>query len=371
MKRTWYFMIPVLVLLLAGGTFVIAKSSQTRPPAGAASESEMRNKVVRFVRDRFGVPDNITITADPLKPAIHPNFLQTTIVTDNGKEKHNNTVFVTQDHRLLIIGNLIKVASEPKSELVQRLREQFKIPATMSMTATDFSPSATFPNFLASTVTVDDGKQPQKQDFFMTRDPRYLVVGSIFNLTVDPRLHALRTINTANSPSLGPLTAPVTIVEFADLQCPSCGRMHEFLENEVLPKYKGKVRVVYKDFPIISIHSWTLTATVANQCVYQINPSAYVPFRSLVYKNQGSINATNVRELMISYGEQIGVDRLRLAACVDSRSSLPRIEASLKEAQAVGVQSTPTSFINGRMLVGMPNVEAYYKAIDEALRASK
>jgi protein-disulfide isomerase len=83
------------------------------------------------------------------------------------------------------------------------------------------------------------------------------------------------------------------------------------------------------------------------------------------------VNAANVRDLVLSYGEQLGVDRLRLAACVDAKSTLPRIEESVKEGQAVGVQSTPTSFINGKMVVGMPTIDAYYKDIDEALKAAK
>lgn len=91
----------------------------------------------------------------------------------------------------------------------------------------------------------------------------------------------------------------------------------------------------------------------------------------MVFKNQTSLNAANVRDTVISYGEQAGVDRLRLAACIDSKTPLPRIEESFKEGQAVGVQSTPTSFINGRMIVGLPSTDAYFKAIDEALSGGK
>jgi protein-disulfide isomerase len=188
---------------------------------------------------------------------------------------------------------------------------------------------------------------------------------------VDPRQHALRTINTANQPSLGSAAAAITIVEYSDLQCPMCSRMHDFLENDVLKKYAGKVQVVFKEFPIPSIHDWTLTASVANQCVYQISPPMYVPYRSLIYKNQASINATNVRDLMISYGEQLGVDRLRLAACIDSKASLARVEANFREGQSVGVQSVPTTFVNGKMIIGMPTIDVFYKTLDEALRAAK
>jgi protein-disulfide isomerase len=355
-------------ILLAAGTLMVAQNIQKVSSSG--SEPAAREKIVRFVRARFGVPDNVAITADPLKPSIHPSFLQTTLVTDAGREKHDNSVLVTKDYHLLIIGNLYKVTGNPQGEMVQRLREQFKIPASTNVSAAPFKPSA-YPGLLATKVTVGDGPQSQSQDFFMTKDSRCLVVGTVFNMTVDPRQVALHTINTANGPTTGPITAPVTIVEYADLQCPSCVRMHEFLENDVLHRYGDKVRIVYKEFPLATIHDWTLTATIANQCVYQIDPPAYVPFRTMVFKNQTSLNPANVRDTVISYGEQVGVDRLRLAACIDSKTPLPRIEESFKEGQAVGVQSTPTSFINGRMIVGLPSSDVYFKAIDEALSGGK
>jgi protein-disulfide isomerase len=174
-----------------------------------------------------------------------------------------------------------------------------------------------------------------------------------------------------NEPSQGSVSAPVTIVEFGDLQCPMCARLHDFLESDLLPKYGDKVRIVYKEFPLVMIHDWTLTASVACQCAYQINPGAYVPLRSMIYKNQASINAMNVRDLMLSYGEQAGLDRLRFAACIDSKATLPHVEADFKEGQAVGVSSTPTCFVNGKMVVGFTSPDAYYKMVDETLRAAK
>jgi protein-disulfide isomerase len=357
----------------SGGAGKASTAPAAKRTAGMAglSEDALRNKILQYVRERFGVPLNVTLTAGALTPSVHPGFLQTTIVSDNGKEKHNNNAYVTRDQKLLVIGSVVPVKSDPKSEVIANLRTQFKIPATSNVTATDFRPSS-FPDLLATTVTVHDGKEhPQVQEFYMTKDGTALVVGSLFAMTVDPRQLALRTISTANQPSLGSAAAPITIVEYSDLQCPMCGRMHDFLENDVLKKYAGKVRVVFKEFPIASIHDWTLTASIANQCAYQISPPSYVPYRTMIFKNQSSTNATNVRELMISYGEQLGLDRLRLAACIDSKASLARVEANFREGQAVGVQSTPTTFINGKVIVGMPAVDTFYKSLDEALAARK
>ncbi|MBZ5543338.1 MAG: DsbA family protein [Acidobacteriia bacterium] len=355
-------------LLLGGGALLIGESP--RSPATATNDAATRDKIVRYIRAKFGVPEGVVLTADPLQPASYPAFLQTTIISDNGKEKHPNNAYVTKDRRYLIMGNLYLVTANPQDEVVQHVREQFKIPAATSVVATPFRASP-YPNLLTTTVTVDDGKRKATQNFYLTKDNRCLVVGNIFNLGVDPRREALQTLKTANEPSQGSVSAPVTIVEFGDLQCPMCARLHDFLESDLLPKYGNKVRIVYKEFPLASIHDWTLAASVACQCAYQLSPATYVPLRSMIFKNQTSINATNVRDLMLSYGEQAGLDRLQLAACIDSKASLPHVEKDFQEGQAVGVSSTPTCFVNGKMVVGFPSADAYYKMVDETLRAAK
>jgi protein-disulfide isomerase len=160
-------------------------------------------------------------------------------------------------------------------------------------------------------------------------------------------------------------------VEYADLECPSCGRLHEFLEKELLPKYGDKIRVIFKEFPLVQIHDWSLTAAIANECVYEIKPEAFAPYRSLIFRNQSITNAANVRDDLLGYADQVGVDRVRLAGCLDSKASLPRVDEGSREGKHLDIRSTPTCFINGRIFVGFTSAEAYYKAVDAALKAAK
>ena len=150
-----------------------------------------------------------------------------------------------------------------------------------------------------------------------------------------------------------------------------CARLHEFLEKELLPKYGDEVRVIFKEFPLVTIHDWSLTAAIANECVYQIKPEAFAPYRSLIFQNQLGTNAANVRDNLLGYADRVDVDRVKLAACLDSKASLPLVEGGANEGKRLEVQSTPTSFINGRALVGFPSADAYYKEVDEALKEVK
>ena len=166
--------------------------------------------------------------------------------------------------------------TETRDKILRYLHERFPLSPTAKMTVGPLRPSA-FPGFYQTTVTVEDGKQTGTQDFYVSKDGHYLIQGNVYTLGADPKREAERLISTQGKPSVGPANAPVTIVEFADLQCPTCAKMHEFLESQLLPKYGDKVRVVFKEYPLVQIHDWALTAALANECVYVLKPEAFVP----------------------------------------------------------------------------------------------
>jgi protein-disulfide isomerase len=367
-RRSWagFEVLGGILLLVAG---VLIARGVAKVKANAPDDAALDEKVVSYLRERYGIPDTVKVTATPFQASNFPGFLTSTITTDDGKQAKDTSVFLTNDRRYLIVGHLFALGTDPKGEIVQHVREQFKVPEAASLSVGPFHNSS-FPNFWATTVAADNGKQKQSQDFYITRDNRVLVLGNILNLGLDLRREALRTIVTTSQPTQGPAHAPVTIVEYADLQCPSCARLHEFLEKELLPKYGNKVRVIFKEFPL-PMHDWSETAAIANQCVYEIKPEAYAPYRTLIFQNQSTTNAANLRDTLLGYAGQVGVDQVRLAGCLDSKASLPRVEEGRNEAKRLEISSTPTCFINGRMLLGYPSAEAYYSAVDAALKEAK
>jgi protein-disulfide isomerase len=257
-----------------------------------------------------------------------------------------------------------------RDKILRYVRERFSFPDSVKITMTEPRESI-YPDFLETTIMVDDGKDKRSQPFFISKNMRYLVDGSIFNLGGDSREEILRLISLEDQPTQGPANAPVTLVEYSDLQCPVCARLQEELETDIIPKYGDKLRVVFKEFPLVTIHDWTLTGAIASQCTYQIDPSKYVAFRSAVFKNQESLSAEHARDMLLHFGAEAGIDNLKLAACIDSRDSLSRVEANMHEGEALGITQTPTTFINGRVLVGGPPSTDIYKLIDEAMRDPK
>jgi protein-disulfide isomerase len=368
-RKTWsgYQVWGGVLLLVAG---VSIARGVARSKTNAVDDTALDEKITSFVRARFGIPDTVKITASPFQASSFQGFLTSTITTDDGKQQKHTSVFLTNDRRYLIVGMLFALGKDPQNEMIQHIRQEFKVPETTTLTVGPFHDSG-IPNFLATSIAAQSDKGKQTEDFYATSDKQVFVMGKIFNMGVDLRREALRTMATVNQPSQGPAHAPVTIVEYADLECPMCGKLHLFLENDLLPKYGDKVRVIFKEFPLVQIHDWSLTAAIANECVYKLKPEAFAPYRTLIFQSQSTTNAANVRDNLLAYADQVGVDRSSLAGCLDSKASMQRIDEGTNEAKQLEVQSTPTCFINGRMLVGFVSPDAYYKAVDAALQEGK
>ena len=351
-------------LALTLGGFVLAGALVQAIPGPAALPTP--DKVVSFIRERFSVPETTKMSAEAFRESPFPDYYQTTVTVDDGKQKKTQPVFATKDGRYLVLGNLFPLAGG-SSQLVPQLRQIFKIPPDAQLTV---APSkSVFPEYSQVTTTVTQGGRKQSQNFFVSKDEHLLLAGGVYGLSTSSERDVLRTIVTESQPSVGPTLAPVTIVEYADLQCPSCAHMHDFLEKQLLPKYGDKVRIVFKEYPL-PMHDWSSLAAIANECAYQISPSTFFDFRTRIFASQSAINVTNVRDQMLSLGEQAGVDRVKLAACIDSKASLPRVEKGLREGQLLGVSSTPTFFVNGKILAGAAAPEAFFKMVDEALASS-
>jgi protein-disulfide isomerase len=352
-----------------------ARGAQTM--AGAASLEATGEKVVSYVRVHFGILDAVKLTISPWRSSVFPDSYDATLTLDDGKQQKQQMALISRDGRylILVLGDIVDLAAAglpntPAGDdrVVPIIRGHFKVPETVKLTLSP-ARSSVFPRSREATLTMDNGQKKQEYTVLISKDGRYLILvfGDVIDLNFDVKREALRAISMTNQASQGPANAPVTIVEYADLECPMCARVHEFFEQQLLPKYGNKVRLVFKENPLVAIHDWALAASLAGQCIYQTDPGAYVPFRTLVFRNQMSVSAGNSREMLLVYAEQVGVDRVKLAPCLDAKTTLPRVEENMAEAKRLKITSTPTCFVNGKMIVGFPSADAYFKAVDEAL----
>jgi protein-disulfide isomerase len=170
---------------------------------------------------------------------------------------------------------------------------------------------------------------------------------------------AIVSVDVGDSPSHGPARAPVTIVEFSDFQCPFCGRAYQTL-NDVEKKYEGKVKVVFKQNPL-PFHQHAELAAEASLAAGE--QGKFWEMYDLMFKNQQHLERADLEK----YAEQAGLDMNRFKSALDSNKFKDKVQAELKQGQAVGVTGTPTFVINGHKLVGAQPIDAFSKVIDDAL----
>ena len=200
-------------------------------------------------------------------------------------------------------------------------------------------------------IKVIIGESKEDAKLYVSKDGKFLFRGDMSDMTKDPLAEARNLMQLKDAPSVGDAKALVTLVEYSDFECPVCKSLHDALRG-LLPKYGGKVRVVFKDFPIEQIHPWARTAAIAGRCGYQQDPKAFWKMYDLIYDNQEIISAENAWTKMLDYAGQAGLNADAFKACMASPDAGAAIDASRINGQQLEVNSTPTIFVNGRRLVG-------------------
>jgi protein-disulfide isomerase len=169
---------------------------------------------------------------------------------------------------------------------------------------------------------------------------------------------------TADDPSIGSASAPVTLVEFSDFQCPFCQRVAPTLK-QVKEKYGDKVRVVWKDFPLTQIHPQAFKAGEAAHCA--ADQGKFWEYHDRLFANQQALQPNDLKK----HATDLGLDATAFASCLDTSKYGERVRDGVAEGSRLGVNSTPTIYINGRVLSGAQPFETFVSVIDEELSKSK
>jgi len=223
-------------------------------------------------------------------------------------------------------------------------------------------------DFYAVPIQVKLGEQTQTGEVYVSKDGKTLLRGEIYDMSADPFAANREKVHIDGNPSKGPADARVTLVEFSDFECPHCRELYE--ELKAIETQYPQVRVVYKDFPLTSIHPWAQTAAVGGRCAYQQSPAAFWKYHDSVFDNQDVLSAENVWDKLVGFATAAGLDADTFKACLSSPDAEKAVNANHSDGVALDVSSTPTVFINGRPLVG-GDVETLSRMIDFELGAKK
>jgi protein-disulfide isomerase len=245
------------------------------------------------------------------------------------------------------------------------VRHFFGWGADIKVTLGPLAPAAS-PDFYLVPIQVTLNEQTQTGEVFVSKDGKTLLRGEMYDMSTDPFAANRAKAHLTGNPSKGPADARVTLVEFSDFQCPHCRELYEELKA-VETRYP-QLRIVYKDFPLNSIHPWAQTAALGGRCAFDQSPAAFWKVHDSIFDNQDVISAENVWDKLVEFATQAGLNAGTFKACLSSPDAEKAVDANRADGVALDVNSTPTVYVNGRPLVG-GDVETLDRLIDFELAA--
>jgi protein-disulfide isomerase len=271
-------------------------------------------------------------------------------------------------------------ASTVSPEVAERVQRQvrafFNIPPDVTISL-GTPASSEFPNYDMVPVTMTRDGKTQKAEFLLSKDGKTLIRFTRIDLTKDIYAENMSKITLAGRPVRGNPDAKVTVVNFDDFECPFCARMHTTLMTEIYPEYKDKIKIVYKDFPLLQIHPWAEHAANNANCLAAENGPAYWQLADYLHANQRDISGgqqnvqdsyTKLDQITVDFGKKNGADVNRLQACIKAQSD-GTIKASMAEGDKLNVSATPTLFINGERIEGALDATELRAALNRQLQS--
>ena len=267
-----------------------------------------------------------------------------------------------------------RLSPETARRIEVLIRARGSVPPDFTVAMGQLTPSDV-PGFSQIPVlfTNPDGSPSKPVNFLVSNDGKTLAQFSRYDISADPKL----AIPEGDRPARGgPASAPVTIVGFDDLECPYCAKLHAQIFPALLERYGNSVHFVYRDYPLPN-HPWAMRAAIDVNCLGQQSTPGYWNLVDHIHAHaaelggeQKSLDVANhtLDTLTLDEGRLQHADATKLNACIEKQDPAI-VQASVKEGEALGLNSTPTLFINGEKFEGAYPSTDLFRMIDGALLA--
>lgn len=252
------------------------------------------------------------------------------------------------------------------------IRSQYNVPPDYTVSLGQRSKSD-IDGFDTLPVSFSKGAQKKTMSFLISKDNNTLARLEKFDLSKNPASH----INILGRPIRGNPKAKVTIISFDDLECPFCARMNALLFPTTEKHYGDQVRFIYKNYPL-PFHPWAMHAAVDVNCLAEQSPAGYWNLVDYIHANDTEISGNQSQpNLSASFkklddatraeGVRQKVDTAKLDACI-AKQDESGIRASIQQGDVLGIDGTPTLFINGERAVGALSQQVLWTIVDRAIR---
>jgi protein-disulfide isomerase len=273
-----------------------------------------------FAQQATKAPAKATVSKTATKPVAKPEPKTETAPATEAKLPDNDTVLAFYNRMFGFQPNLsFKIAEIHWSN----------VPGIAEVTA------------IASTP---EGQQIAK--LYVTPDGKHAISGDLIPFGRDPFADNREKLKSAFGPVRGSATPEITLVEFADLQCPACKAAQPTIDK--LLQDEPKARLIFQSFPLEQLHPWARQAASYLDCLYRNDNQAAVTFMEAVFTHQSEISKENAAEKLNNYVQMAKADPAKISACAAAPATQERVQKSIDMAKELQVTGTPTLFVNGR-----------------------
>jgi protein-disulfide isomerase len=267
------------------------------------------------------------------------------------------------------------VPPELQQRIEHQVRAQYELPPEIAISVGPTHPSD-IPGYKTLTLTLNGHGKEQKIEFLLSNDDKTLARMTRMDLSHDVYAERAGKMDLQGRPVRGNPDAKVTIVNYDDYECPFCSRLHTTLIQDILPQYGDKIKLVYKDYPL-PMHPWAKHAANDANCLAKQRPASFWEFADYVHANQHQISGdkdlnksfAELDRISLDLGKKNGANADALQACIKKQPD-DALKASMSEAELMGVQATPTMFINGQKMEGAVDADDVKLVLNEQLKAA-
>lgn len=238
-----------------------------------------------------------------------------------------------------------------QAQIDAALKRNFGYDPGLTWTIYDIKPSA-IPGLVE--VVVSMNKQ-NPIHLYVSPDTPNAVVGELIPFGANPFEPAREKLKAADGPTQGAANPTIEMVEFSDLECPHCKAAAPVVEKLIADFPQVQLR--FQEFPLpASVHPWAMKAAEYADCAAREDKKAFWKYIDTIFENQGSIALATADDQLKQFATTAGLDATKVAACAASPEAEASVNKSLRLGQSLEVNSTPTTFINGRRVGGIASV---------------
>jgi protein-disulfide isomerase len=353
------------ILVLTSSLAGAAPKPAANRPAAAGIEKQLEVYAARFLPYDPETKVTVARSTEPL-----PGF-QSFKVKRTGryeKLKMDRLVYVSDDGKWFFAGDtLVNTAPRPVrgpqdvAWIDEKLGAVFRSPVHAVMT-----PERDVEGLKGVAIVLQTGYGPTRMPGYVSSDGKLFLQGTLWDFRMDPRAERRRRIDLSANRATGPADATVNVVEYADMECGYC-KFRGLQMDRLLAANAGivNVRRHYKFFPLWMTHVWAVKAASAGDCISKLaGPPALFRFKEQVYARQEGMTLSGIDELAVTTAESEGVSSADFLSCYLKEDSGARVRHDLEEGYRLGINSTPTYFVDGTEVMWVED-----KVMEDLLRS--